>query len=439
MWNLFKRQKKGSVVHQTTGAGHGCDWMGTDNYRKLAKEIALCNSVSGICVEIIAKSVAKIPLQLSRVNSQNETEIVQDPSMSKILRRPNPRMGWFRLIEATMSYMLIGGNSYLYRLSPDTGPNRGIPMALETIRPDRVSYDTDNDTGHVKNYSFYRGNTKINIPVDLITGVSDFNHLTIFNPIDDIMGASLGKRAGWDIDTDTAMGKHNASLLANYARPGMLLKFEFTMGPEQKKDFRDQLRELYSGRSAGNTFILDGPGNNTAEPFGFSPTELDFANTSVNTMRRIGLNFGIPSQILSIPGSQTFANYEEARQAMYEDTILPYLQYLLGELNYWLYDESDLIILPNMETIAALAPRRAKLWERATKADFLKENEKRSLVGYEATPDGDVILKPANLIPLGDIANAVPDTESDDDVEKSIKKLVADGHSETEAREMLGV
>ena len=55
--------------------------------------------------------------------------------------------------------------------------------------------------------------------------------------------------------------------------------------------------------------------------------------------RDIALAFGVPPQMLGIPGDSTYSNYKEARNAFWEETILPLLTQLLSSLNNWIVPE----------------------------------------------------------------------------------------------------
>jgi len=43
-----------------------------------------------------------------------------------------------------------------------------------------------------------------------------------------------------------------------------------------------------------------------------SPTDMDFGNGKNSAANEICMAFGVPPQLIGMPGSQTFANYEQA-------------------------------------------------------------------------------------------------------------------------------
>jgi phage portal protein BeeE len=108
--------------------------------------------------------------------------------------------------------------------------------------------------------------------------------------------------------------------------------------------------------------------------------------------------------LLGIPGDNTYSNYNEARLALYEDTVSYYLNYLKAELNNWLLkDQDNLLIDFDLSDVPALASRRKETWQTAETSTFLTINEKRNMVGLESLGDvGDVIMVSAAMVPLGD-------------------------------------
>jgi HK97 family phage portal protein len=114
-----------------------------------------------------------------------------------------------------------------------------------------------------------------------------------------------------------------------------------------------------------------------------SPKDMDYIETKHSAARDIALAFGVPPQLLGIPGDNTYSNLAEARLALWEQTILPAAQELVSSFNHWLLPMfgEKLAFALDLESIPALSPRRDSVWERVQKADFLSDDEKRKMVG----------------------------------------------------------
>jgi HK97 family phage portal protein len=117
-----------------------------------------------------------------------------------------------------------------------------------------------------------------------------------------------------------------------------------------------------------------------------SPKEMDFIGIKNSSARDIALAFGVPPQLLGIPGDNTYANLQEARLALWEQTILPGLQGLVDALNNWLAPMfSDALVLGyDAEAIPAMTIKRDALWQRVGGASFLSDDEKRRMLGLGA-------------------------------------------------------
>jgi phage portal protein BeeE len=72
--------------------------------------------------------------------------------------------------------------------------------------------------------------------------------------------------------------------------------------------------------------------------------------------------------------------------------VLPLAARICGALTQWLAPAfgEGLRLTVDVDRIEALAPDRAALWERVTKAPVLTVNEKRTAAGYAPVEGGDV-------------------------------------------------
>jgi phage portal protein BeeE len=98
--------------------------------------------------------------------------------------------------------------------------------------------------------------------------------------------------------------------------------------------------------------------------------------------------------LVGVPGDATFANYKEARFHLWEDTIIPLLEFFVAEFNLWLAPVfgEGLCLSYNTDAIPALAQRREAVWSKIANANFLTINEKRQAVGYGPIAGGDIIV-----------------------------------------------
>lgn len=358
------------------------------NYTKFADEAYSKNVIAHRAISLIAKSVSTIKWELS---ADSET-IAQHPIL-KLLSNPNPNENGGALIESLISYRQISGNAFILAVKNSDGEVREI----HNLRPDRVSILTDKN-GFVSAYGYSNGDREIKYPVDKLTGRSQILHFKNFNPLNDHFGLSAVEPAAYSIDQHNNAARWNQSLLQNGAKPSGALVVQGgkdgaagNLTDEQFLRVKNQIEDQFMGaENVGKPLLLEG-GLDWKE-MSLSPKDMDFIEAKHTAAREISLAFGVPPQLLGIPGDSTYSNLAEARLSLWEQAIIPLMDELVGCFNNWLvpnFKKSEsLRISHDKNNIPALLPRREKLWSRLQAADFLTVNEKREAVGLQPL-DGD--------------------------------------------------
>lgn len=357
-------------------------WSGRE-YGKFADEGYVKNVIAHRCISMIASGAASVPFRLARVIDGVRNEI-SEHRLLNLLNTPNPCVGGTEFFETIYSHKLIGGNAYI-QLVKDSN---NLPVELFALRPDRVSVIAGN--GCVpQGYRYEVSGIEKDFRVDRITGRSDILHLKKFHPLNDWYGLSSIEAAAYSIDQHNEASAWNQALLQNGARPSGALIVKTGengeggyLSEEQYVRVKNQMEDVYSGSAnAGRPMLLEG-GLEWKE-MSISPKDMDFINTKHSAARDIALAFGVPPQLLGIPGDATYNNMSEARLSLWEQTILPMVDNVVNSLNSWLVPifGNDLKLSVDLDSISALSPRRDSAWQRAKDADFLSDEEKRKMVG----------------------------------------------------------
>lgn len=418
------------VVLSTTNTQH----YRRDNYESYANEGYRQNAIVYRCVNEIANGAACIPFKAY----QGETELDQHPILT-LLNRPNPMQAGVEYFQSVYSYLLLSGNNYAIRSDV-----AGEVRELYLLRPDRVRVKPSK-TSTPEGYE-YVINSKVIKTYDSnpLTGESEVKHMKLYNPLDDFYGLSPLMAAAVDIDNHNAINKHNISLLNNGARPSGAIVFKPTsdrgmpiqLSDGQRQQLQDDLDVKFKGpANAGRPLLLEGDFD--WREMGLSPKDMDFLQQRNMAAKDIALCFGVPSQLIGIPDSQTYSNVQEARLALYEETIMPLARRIQSDLNEWLSPTygDDIRIEYDFDAIPAMVERRRRIYENVTQAvreGIISRNEARERLGLEPITGGDDVYIAANLFPLGTTETAPAEGQEAEEDGKDAYGMDAEAKQEVE-------
>ena len=382
---LFDSQRKTSAVAGVIALQSPGRAVWTPcNYAKLAEEGYQKNVIVYRCVNLIARGLASVPWLLY----EGEDELETHPLLT-LLNCPSPRQAGSAFIEAVVGYLLLAGNAYIEAVFD----GNGMPVELYPLRPDRMQVIPGHG-GIPAGYDYGVAGNKRRFECDPIQGKAAILHIKTFHPLNDWYGLSAIEAAAKSIDQHNQVAEHNLAILQNGGRPsGALIYKQNDHAPltdAQRDALRQDLRDHTKGiRNAGQILVCEG--DFEWREMGLSPKDLDFISGKNVSAREIAQAFGVPPMLVGVSGDATFANYKEARYHLWEDTIIPLLEFLIAELNLWLcpYFGKNLRLNYDSDAIAALALRRESTWNKIIAANFLTMNEKRQAVGYSPIAGGD--------------------------------------------------
>lgn len=375
------------------------------SYFSLATQGYAKNIVAYHCINKIAGAVADIPVIVT-VNG-NEVDINDPIAGVETLRigRPNPKQSYNTFMFDAVAYRLISGNTYFHLIKGDI---RDTPFAIELFRPDRVWIDVLD--GVPRRYVYNFEGKEYYYDIEEETNFSDVLQVKCFNPIDDLYGLSPISAAMLAIGQYNEAALWNKALLQNSSKPAGILSMRDrgdnapNLDIEQMESINRQINSKMSGaKNAGKVVTLNY--DMQWQSMSFSPTDMDWINGKNSSARDICLAFGYPAMLLGLPEGATYNNVAEAKLALYEETVIPLANAILGELSYWLSNMTnlDIKIVPDLDKVSALTPRRQVARENArldVAAGIITVNEAREEIGYEETEGGDEILVPAGKLPL---------------------------------------
>ena len=394
-----------------------------DNFKAYANEGYRQNAIVFRCVNEIANGAASMGFKVF-----DGDNLLESHPLVSLLNRPNPLQAGVEYFQSLYSYLLLSGNSYAVKSMVGS-----LPRELHLLRPDRMEVKPSS-TSIPKGYCYKLNGKEVNYwEADPLTGESEIKHFKMWNPLDDYLGLSPLMAAAIDVDQHNMIAKHNIALLQNGARPSGAIIFKPTddagmqtmLSDGQRQQISEDLKNRFQGsHNAGRPVLLEGDFD--WKEMGMSPKDMDFLDQKNLTARDIALCFGVPSQLVGIPDAQTYANVQEARLALYEETIVPLARRIESDLNEWLSPAyGDRIRIEyDIDSVPALTERRRRIYENvvaAVREGIITRNEARDRLGYEPISGGDDVYVGANLFPLGSVQES-PDN-SVDEIDEEDKEI----------------
>lgn len=347
-------------------------WMERD-YAQFAREAYIRNVIAHRAINLVADGAASIKIKWNAGRKQ---------AVLALLTNPNPLQSQSEFLRCLYQYRLISGNAFVLGVGAE-----GF-KELHLLRPDRMAVIAGKN-GLPAGYRYSVNSVATDYPVDRLSGLSRVLHLKQFHPLSDWYGLSPVEAAAYSIDQHNQSGAWNQALMQNGARPSGALVVKTsdtsagTLSDDQYQRLKTQIDEQFSGAAnAGRPLLLEG-GLDWKE-MSLTPKDMDFIEAKHSAARDIALAFGVPPQLLGIPGDNTYANLQEARLALWEQTILPLAESTMTQFGQWLFAHAGTsgVLTLDVDSIPALATRNQAIWDRVEKASFLTDAEKRAAVGY---------------------------------------------------------
>ena len=394
-WQFWKKEEKSSNAIRSIMQRNSATWSARE-FVAFATEGYRDNPTVRAC--IMAKQKAAIECPIILVNEKGEA--VENHPISALLKKPNMMQSWEKFLtqmigshdiagEGDVLKIGIGQSVELWPLRPDwleiTTFSMGLPVTCSYTPSDTYEEST------VKQYQF-----------------SELMIWAEYNPLFRWRGLSPLYSAAYSIDTLNEYAKSNKAMLENGMTPSGVLWTDSEVSDTSFNRLQEQFNGKYAGaKNSGKPMILDG--GLKWQGMSFSPRDMEFVSGKRLSQLDVCQVLRVPPQIIGIEGSQTFANYEQARAAFYEDEVIPMVNGLLSELLGFLRKDFKLPptykLIVDTDGITALEPRRAERNKVIDGLTSLKVDEKRAAMGYQSAEGGDVILVDSSKIPL-DMAGA---------------------------------
>lgn len=403
-WNNFKAALSGGIRHERQAGGYNSNpffgqsfwdnvfgrFANTNiNYRAEVGELSN-SSLIMTGVNWLGNALPEAALQICKPKSDGTNKIIIDHPMLKLFKRPNSFYTGGLLWKAFSLSWIIAGNVYFYKIRNKSGevfeiwylPHHLIePRWTENNFIDYYAYKVDGFEYQLK-------------PADVIhfrNGIDPYNTRQGLSPV-----ASALR----EIFTDNEASNFSALLMKNSGVGPFAItpKAQMKLDEKERRRMADSFGRKTSGDERGKPFV-------SGEPFeiiktGFNPDELDLSKLRNLPEERLAGLMGIPAIVLQFGAGlqrSTYANYAEARESAYEETVVPLWRYIEAELTHQLlidFDRSEKLEAEfNTSKVRVLQDDENKLYIRvgtAYRNGFIKRSEARSKTGFPVEPEDEV-------------------------------------------------
>lgn len=308
------------------GMWNGRGWDNDDEGGMYVNEnIALNFSAIYSAVSRIAAAIATMPIQIIKYNLDgSKTEVFDHPARRLLSVSPDGQITSLLFREAAQAHSLLVGNSY----AEIVRNQRGQAVELHLLDPNRVSPRRDYDTGR-KIYSVSSRHGIDELPNDRMLHIPALTW-------DGFCGMSPVKLAADTVRLGIATQKYGIRYFAKGGRPMGFLTKPGVIGEPQRKQYRQEWKELHEG--IGNWFSVGVlSGGLEWKNIGTTPNEAQFLATRQFQVEEIARWYNIPPHMLAQMDKTTSPNTNHMFVEFAIFTLLPWIKRWESELNMKLF------------------------------------------------------------------------------------------------------
>ena len=348
------------------------------------------NSAVFACLGVITKAHQEAPLRVYRRTQDGKEEWLRDHPFQEFVDDPHEgltplEVDWWRLVAVA-----VHGNAYLRKVRAGAGNPAGVEL-LSPTRTAPITTREDQARGvFVSRYRYeYEPGKWEDLPREDIIhfrmGVDDNDHR---------LGCSPLQRVIREVCTDAEAMAFTEALLKNTGAAGLVVTQQpggAPMTKAQAEELKERVDAAFAGSNRGKTAVLAGGAD--IKQLGLSPQAMNLKDMHRLPEERIAAVLGVHPMVAGLGAGlerSTFSNFEEARDALFEQTILPLYA---AEVATWTkqvlrpdFDtDRDVFLKYDTTDVRALQEDQNDIYERlsvAVEKKWITRNEARSEVGF---------------------------------------------------------
>lgn len=408
-------QKKKVILYPTWREGEA-RWTFTDLTAYITEGYNI-NAIIYAAINYKARAAKQVPLRAYAGTVELPEPLPADAPLSRLLARPNTWLSWSELQEINTVFLNLFGNVYNLLTSRD---ENNIPQRIYPLRPDRVSHIYK--AGEVIGYVYRPEGTSFDGGISMLA--RDVLHVKLPNPGDPYGGLGKGLSPMVALahsgDVDNAATAFLKLFFDQGAMPPGVLKTELALDDTAVAEVQERWMSIYGNwRNWMEPAVLDR--DLEYQRIGLTFDELGMQELDARNENRMAAVFGVPLQLIeSRPGivQSTYSNYQEARLAFWQDTLIPELSAFEVEWQYYLHGNAGEFVAYDYTDIAALLPlqrERAEQIGAGWTRGAVTRGEYRAALGLPVEPERDEVFMTAistMFVPAIIAASRAPATDA---------------------------
>lgn len=310
----------------------GCDETGIDDHAKDPY------SNPSFALAMQKRIDATKTVELGIFKGDGDTKVEEKKHyLIPLIENVNPNQSWGDFINLVLKWSLGKDNGVLIEKV----------VGLPSMTPDIIIYNPDNFTVYFDNYRVRK--IVISNPAKSIEGEELKNYIWIknpncYNPVGGIAPGSTGQGYS-EQNAMSVIGSYirkiwvwNWALANNSGKAGGIItpKESAYLSDEDRQEIADKYSAMTTGTNNGKPVVLGGSVqyHDTSK----APTDADWREGEKTSHKRICLSLGVPPELVG-EGESTYNNRKEAKKELYTDTIIPWYNDFLRQLNKLLEKE----------------------------------------------------------------------------------------------------
>jgi len=289
------------------------------------------NSLVYSAIMYKVRATLTAPLRAYSGDEKNPEELPKDNPLQARLLQPNEDQSWAEFQSRNVVFFNVTGNVYIY-IDPRTGEMHSLNPARTYVIP------MPGEVAGLAGFLYVPVGKSPQNPDDCIKIIKgDMMHIKLPNPMDPLEGLGYGMTpmlpAAQVIDVDNMITKFLNIFFKRGAMVTGVLQFDRPLTEDTVDMVIERWKEKYGGYEDWGVGVLDRGGTYNRTSLTFE--EMGFGEIDGRGETRILGPFGVAPILIGAKvglDSSTYSNYEAARQAVWEDTLIPELTWF--EMEY---------------------------------------------------------------------------------------------------------